>query len=239
MKATLSLITLVLISTIGADLALAESPQTSALEVRFGFYQPDIDSEFGGNGPLSRTFDDDSMFTFGLEFDYQLLRGFGSLGIYTAFNYGYIEGSGLLQDGTASSDTTSFSMLPISVGAVYRFDVLAVRWDIPLVFSFKFGPEYAIWWMRDGLEEISTFTSAEGKEMEAIGGTYGLSGAIGLHILLDIFESHTAKIFDNEMGINNSYLFIEYGLHWLNDFGSDSSLDLSDTGVVFGLAFEM
>jgi hypothetical protein len=45
--------------------------------------------------------------------------------------------------------------------------------------------------------------------------------------------------FDNEMGVNNSYAFIELQAVELNDFGSEESFDLSDLNLMFGLSFEL
>lgn len=216
-----------------------ESPRNFALELRAGIFAPDIDSEFGGSAtPYKDVFGDDSAWMFGLEFDYQLWQGFGTIGVFGMAHYGYLSGSGIEVSGEKSNDSTKMHLLPFTAGINYRFDYLAQRWSIPLVPVFKFGLDYAIWWIRDGVNSGSTY-SDNGKNMDGAGGTFGLYGSVGLHLHLDVFEPHTATVFDNDMGVNNSYLFVEYDLHWLNDFGSDSSFDLSDHGLWFGLAFEM
>lgn len=216
------------------------SPRTSALEVRFGFFQPDIDSEFSGDvHPFQDSFGEDSAWTFSTELDYQFFQSFGSLGVFGMAGYGQLSGKGIQEDGERSSDDTAMVFFPFTAGLVYRFDVLAQRWGIPLVLTLKGGLDYWIWKIEDGNEDTSKFVAANGSEKEGMGGTYGLFGAVGLHLLLDFFEPHAAAIFDNDLGVNNSYLFVEWSAHWLNDFGSDSSFDLSDGGLVFGLAFEM
>jgi len=235
-----ALLTLGMVFAIASPCTAQESPQHMASEFRFGLYQPSIDGEFpGSSGPYKTSFGDQSLWMFTGELDYQFWRPFGSLGAYGNAGFGWVTGHGIEADGTQSSDKTSMRMLPFDVGLVYRFDVLATRFKIPLVLALKGGLTYALWWITNGSGDASTWTDPSGTSYDAAGGTWGLRGAVALHLLLDIFEPHTAKVFDNELGVNHSYLFVEYGYRWLNDFGSDSSFDLSDDGFTFGLAFEM
>ena len=221
--------------------AMAEdSPQNLALELRIGPYNPQIDDEFsGGTKPFKSTFGDKSALLFGPELDVQIWHGFGSLGLFGAAMYGWVSGKGLDESGAKSSDKTTLSMVPLVGGVVYRFDVLSKRFRIPLVVSLKGGVDYTIWWIRDGVDSIARYKNSSGKSMPGYGGTWGLHWSAGLHLLLDFFEPHTAKVFDNEMGVNNSYLFIEYVGYWVDDFGSKKSFNLSHNGVAFGLAFEL
>ena len=231
---TLSLLALPL--TASAD----ESAQTSAMELRFGTYQPAIDSEFSGDvSPYEDIFGDESAWLFGAEYDAQLWHGFGSLGLFGSAAWGFVSGKGVAPEGAETSDETTLSLVPLVFGAVYRFDVLADRYNIPFVLTGKLGLDYTVWWIRDGVDEITEYSTGNGGTLPGNGGTFGLHWAVGLHILLDFFEPHTAKIFDNEMGVNNSYLFAEYVGYWVNDFGASDSFDLSHSGVVFGLAFEV
>ncbi len=216
------------------------SGQTSAMELRFGTYKPAIDSEFsGGVSPYKDIFGDNSAWLFGAEYDAQIWRGFGSIGLFGSAAWGYVSGKGVAPEGAETSDETTLSMVPIVLGAVYRFDVLADRFNIPFVLTGKLGVDYTLWWIRDGLDDVTEYSDAGGSKLPGYGGTFGLHWAVGFHLLLDFFEPHTAKIFDNEMGVNNSYLFAEYVGYWVNDFGASDSFDLSHNGVVFGLAFEL
>jgi len=217
-----------------------ESPQNVAIELRVGPYYPGIDSEFSGTTkPYTTIFDDEPAWMFGVELDWQVWRGFGSVGVFGNAAWGYVSGKGWdVEQNELSADETTLSMVPVAIGAVYRFDVLARRWNIPVVIGAKFGLSHTFWWVKDGVEDVGEATIGE-NSFPGYGGTWGLHWAASLYLLLDFFEPHTAKIFDNEIGVNNSYLFVEYVGYWSNDFGSDSSWDLSHNGVVFGLAFEM
>jgi hypothetical protein len=73
----------------------------------------------------------------------------------------------------------------------------------------------------------------------AQGGIAGLHGALGMRLLLDVFEPRAAKGFDLEMGVNHSYLFAEYQVMSINNFGDKNSIDLSDSVLMFGLAFDL
>jgi hypothetical protein len=227
--------------------AFAASPLNGAVEVRMGFYQPSFEEKgLTGTNPYETIFGDKSMFLFGMEGDFQFWQGFGSLGGFGTLSYGRVSGKGLLADGSKSADATRFTMLPLSAGLVYRFDVLAKRFNVPLVPVFKGGLVYSFWWITDGNGDTATWTDDRGdsdpsndKKRSATGGTYGYTGSVGLHLLLDIFEPHTSVTFDNEMGVNNSYAFVELQAVELSDFGSKHSFDLSDLNVMFGLSFEL
>lgn len=234
------LFALLLLTLSPAARAQSGSDQNYALELRVGMYQPSIDGEFSdGTSPFKDIFGGDTAWMFGGELDYQFFHGFGSLGAFAMLHYGRLSGNGLEASGEQSSDSTKMIMLPVIGGVAYRFDVLASRWSIPLVPVFKVGLNHTFWWIKDGLGDVSSY-QAEGQDAVAgKGGTFGLYASVGLHLLLDVFEPHTTKTFDNELGVNHSYLFVEYNYNWVDDFGSGSSFDLSDDGFYFGLAFEM
>ncbi len=235
----LSLLTLSSV-LMGTAARAEETPVNMAAEFRIGMVNPKIDSEFdSGTSPFKDVFGDDSAWLFGGELDYQFWRGFGSIGLFGSAAWGYVSGKGLQADGSKSSDDSSLSLVPLVIGPVYRFDWLAVRYGIPVVLALKAGLGYTVWWIRDGVDDIASYETEDGSNRDAYGGTFGVHWGLSLHLLLDFFEPHTAKVFDNEMGVNNSYLFVEYSGDWTNDFGSDKSFDLSQNGVVFGLAFEM
>jgi hypothetical protein len=60
---------------------------------------------------------------------------------------------------------------------------------------------------------------------------------------LDSFDRMSARTFDNEVGVNHSYIFIEFLWAYVNRFGDDDYMNLStDTfaGATFmaGVALE-
>jgi MYXO-CTERM domain-containing protein len=218
----------------------AASPQTSSLDLRVGSYTPQIDREFAntnGATPYGKVVSDGA-YEVGFTIDWRIWHKFGEFAMGVGAARWTKDGHGLTLAGDTTSDTTTLSIVPISVDAVYRFDVLAERYDFPLVPYARAGIVYALWWMENGVGNISRTTIA-GKTEEAQGGTGGFQGAIGMRLLLDVFEPQAARSFDIEMGVNHSYLFAEYRKLVLTDFGNPKSIDLSDGIFAFGLAFDL
>ena len=67
--------------------------------------------------------------------------------------------------------------------------------------------------------------------------SYGPQFALGGMLLLDRIDPDAAMEMDNEMGINNSYVFIEWYDSFLNGFGSGGQLQVGTNTWVLGLAF--
>ena len=61
--------------------------------------------------------------------------------------------------------------------------------------------------------------------------------AVGLQFQLDILEPGTAATFDAEIGVNNTYIFVEGVFDWVNNFGGDG-FNLSDNSFLAGLMLE-
>lgn len=214
--------------------AHAETPIYGAAELKFGGYYPAIDEEFGGSGPFQEIFGDDDLFYGELEVDYYLLQGFGKAGIGMHVGYTSVDGDVIAEDETDAeiTDTTTFTVIPLRLSALYRFDVPAIEWGIPLVPAVKAGLDYYLWDIDDAAGDTAVADGEEGN-----GGTFGWHATVALHLLLDAIDPSTAAVFDLNWGVNNSYLFGEYMITTVDDFGGDS-LDLSDDIWAFGLAFE-
>ena len=112
-------------------------------------------------------------------------------------------------------------IIPIQAFLAYRFDVAAQRWNVPLVPYAKAGVGAWFW-------------STEGMSGRRGGFSYGG----GLQFLLDVIDSQLARETDRELGINNSYLYVDWAGWMVDGFGSDGIV-LSDDGIVsFGLALD-
>lgn len=238
---------LMLVSTEAvAESGLTEEPSTSspqrfAFELRFGPYLPDIDdsvpagSTACGSGPYDAVFDNDSGLMTELELDWQALDIFvGSLGIGASIGVFHVTNSAFEEGScTRSDDETGLWVLPLNLLAVVRFDIFADRWSVPLVPYFKAGISYAIWIATDA-DGISTADDGS----RGYGGSFGLRLAGGLMLQLDWIEPRAARTFDNEFGVNHSYLFFEYYWAWVDNFGSGNRMNLGDGTWVLGLALE-
>lgn len=232
-----------------AGAALAVAPEASAqskiygiAEVRLGFYYPAIDQEAGLSGtPFEDVYGDSHRAVGEYEMGVHLLKGFGALGVSGRVGYTYFGGDVLVgetSDGAPASsenvgEQTEFMVIPLGVSLYYRFDVLEKLWKIPFVPVLKGGLDYAFWSIGSASGETSTHQGDKGS-----GATAGWHIAGALHLWLDWIEPETAAGFDNSWGVNNSYLFAEYSMRKLDDFGSAESFDLSDDMWVFGVGFE-
>jgi hypothetical protein len=210
-----------------------ETPKDMALEFKLGPYMPLVDREPTLTGkPYETTFGTGPMLLGELEFDYQFFTRFGSIG--AGFSIGYAEKYGHAIDpttGETSSEATSLQIVPMQLLAVYRFDVLAEKVHVPLVPYLKGGLVMIPWWSSKG-GEIETSNGFYGA-----GVRWGLAFIPGLALQLDFLEPRLARDLDSSTGINHSYLFAEFHLAEVNDFGQ-KVLDLSSRHFMFGLAIE-
>jgi hypothetical protein len=209
-----------------------ESPQRFAFEFRVGPYTPHIDDDFPQVKPYETVFGTDQRWFIGTEFDWQLLRipKVGTLGPGIGWAYTHMSALAKLADGTDSGQDTNLAIMPMYGVGVLRVDVLARETVVPLVGYAKAGIGYGLYWSSDVL----------GTHMK--GHTWGTHFALGGMLLLDAFDEHAAVEIDNEWGINNSYLFVEWMMANLNGFGQSSNLSVMNIGTntwLIGLALEM
>lgn len=215
--------------------ALAESPRDAFLEIKFGPFRPAIDSEFGpGKSPYKDVMGSGSMLLSVIEYEHELYNKVGVFALGASFGYAQDTGKARSQDGKPANDPTTFHLIPLTISAIYRFDYLAQRFRIPFVPHLKAGFDYYIWWI----------TNAEGKVSKAQDGSVGQGGTFGGHLCaglsfhMDFLAPDMAQTFDTDVGVNNTYIFGEFVMAWVNDFGSKKSLDLSSKTFLFGIAFE-
>lgn len=228
-----SALTSVLVAS-AAQASGGESSKTGVFEFKLGGYTPLVDREPALNGakPFASTFGSPNLLLGEIEYDRQFFQGFGSLGM--GFSLGYAEKyayAKLASSTLLSSERTSFQVVPMKLLAVYRFDVPALKWGIPVVPYAKGGLAYSGWWVNKG-QSVEFFNGARGA-----GGTWGYAGILGISVLLDFFDMRLARDFDSGLGVNHSYLFAEYTHQEVNDFGR-GGLDLSSRHWMFGLALE-
>jgi len=221
--------------------AQAESPRFMTFEFRLGNWTPQVDEEFanasrhGLDGPYERFFGADSMLLLDLEFAAHLYQEVGTLAVGVGIGRGSVTGEGFRQDGSRADEKSSFTLYPFTTFASYAFDWPAHHWGFPLVPYAKLGVDWVIWDITDGSDDTAKTSDPKG---EGSGATWGWHYALGLRLLLDALSPEMARTFDLDMGVNNSYLFIEYLSATVDDFGDHDSIRLGDDAAVFGLAFD-
>jgi hypothetical protein len=229
-----------------------ETPKEWAIELRFGPYRPNVDSEFSGStgspAPYQLIFGGKRHLMSGMELDWQFFQAFGTLAAGVGFGYfkatatafqALADNSGqCVKDSNdncvPSGDNTSLRLIPLSALLVYRWDVAADRWGIPLVPYAKLGLNYTLWKVTDGNGSVP-YPAAGG---HGSGGTAGWQGALGGSFLLDFIDPSAARSLDMETNINHSYFFFEWNWVQATGLGMSNKLHVGDSRWVLGLMFE-
>jgi hypothetical protein len=244
-----------------ARLAAPIEPSRWTFELRFGPYRPEVDSEFtlaGGElGPFATMFGDDSDLMMQLELDRYLLYPAGQLGV--AAGLGYLRTSAnafeiddagdILIDENGKpvrspGDETSFRLLPLWAGVVYRFTHGDDRWGVPIVPYVKGGLSYSLWWITrpDGaVAYVPVDPACEGDTCERIkarGGTLGWQASLGLSIRAERFDAKAARSLQSDLGVEHAGFFFEACLARANGLGMADKLRVGDLTWFGGVNFE-
>jgi hypothetical protein len=223
--------------TVVHDSERFRSPQCWAIELRFGPYSPEIDSQFKGaeNPPHESYFGSKRRVMAQLELDYQFFQMFGSAAIGAQVGYFRETAKAFDVTGTKrSADTTALLLVPTSLQLIYRMDVPARRLGIPLVPYAKAGLSYTMWRVTDANGETAKGT--DGKKGK--GGTPGWQAAAGVALLLDFLDPGSARALDSDTGVNHTYLFVEFDRFEASGLGKKNALHVGDTTWLAGLMFE-
>lgn len=143
-----------------------------------------------------------------------LANKYGKGGIGGGFGYAKV-GKVPMPDGSSSSIET----FPLDAFLTYRLDYWNNQPIVPFV--------------KWGMERQYARQKASNSMRRYNGWEYGG----GVSILLDAIDSKSAHDFDNSIGINNTYLTIEYIKSQMA--GSDREINLSRDELRAGLRFEM
>ncbi len=225
----------------GISAAYIPSPQYGAFELKFGPYMPNVDDEPGLTTPVyANTFNDKSMFLAVLELDYQFWHPPGvSLGVGASvgFMQSYAKSTVEGDTGQDTSDYTVLNVIPMALMFVVRVDILADKFNVPLVPYGKIGLNWYVWWILNG-GEMESAAGGDGS-----GGTFGWQGTVGLALRIDALDPMTARTFDNEVGVNHTYFFAELLWAKVDNFGTSDCLYLSidnffGATVLAGIAME-
>ena len=238
-----------------------ESPQRFALEVKFGPFLPDIDRNYNGAGfgPYAKVYGETNDrgeaiskpkngFYGAIAFEYQIVHLAGPLGVSFQWSMMRDSAQALLADPPtdkkesvrSAADSTRFAVMPLALQVVYRFELLADRLHVPLVPYAKAGLNYSFWWSKNGNGDISTVVDEKsGKVLDkARGGAWGFQTNLGGMLRLDFLERSSARSLDRATGINHTYVFAEWQLSRVNNFGRKNSINLGDSTWLVGLAVE-
>jgi hypothetical protein len=227
-----------------ADREQYRSTKNFAIELRIGPYTPGIDREFANlpaeQRPHEAYFGKDSALLFQTEIDYQFMQEPGTLAIGLGLGYlqqsakAFIEPAAGTIATTRSGDGTALKMIPLSLSLVYRMDLLARHANIPLVPYGKVGVDYSVWYVTNGNGNFAKAPDGT----DGYGGTPGWHAAVGLSLLLDVFDPGASQALDAEIGVNHTLAFVEYGHYDYSGLGQSNKLQLGDTTWTAGVMFE-
>lgn len=243
-----------LTSTTGGRTYSGESPQRFAFELKFGPYLPNVDRNFSGDGlgPYANIYGptDDTGASTGqpkpglfsaIAFDYQFVYLGGPLSVGTSVGFFRDSAQALIAEPEPDAETirspadkTRFNVIPVTLLAGYRFELLADRWRVPLVPYAKGGLAYGFWWSTDGNKKISV----NSRDEKGRGGSIGWQVNAGMMLRLDFIERGSSRDLDRITGINHTYLFGEYQISRMSGFGSGNRVDVGDDTWLVGLAIE-
>jgi len=217
------------------------SPRSMAMEFRLGPYTPDIDSGLSnGATPSATVFGNGTHLLYQLEVDYDLLQSFGTLAVGVGIGYfretakAFVGTSDGASTGVRSFDETALRLVPVSLLAVYRMDVFAERWNVPLVPYAKLGLNYTFWKVTDGNGDVATLPQGG----RGAGGTAGWQASAGLALQLDILDPASMREIDSETGLNHMYVFCEYAHVDASGLGMGNRLHVGDNTWSTGLLLE-
>jgi hypothetical protein len=223
------------------------TPRHWAFELRFGPFRPNVDSEFSGTSqapaatPYKTTFGGSRHLMSQFEIDWQVFQSFGSLSVGTVVGYYNQSAKAFEADSTTGAstgvrskgDSTSLRLIPMAALLVYRMDLGAEHWKIPLVPYGKVGLNYTFWNIKDGNGRVPSYLGGHGS-----GGTAGWQAAAGLSLQLDFLDPSAARNLDIETGINHSYLFFEWNHVEATGLGQKDKLRVGDSRWVIGMMCE-
>jgi hypothetical protein len=230
-------------------------PAAWGFELRLGGYRPAVgDQTVPGTDRSERQYfnqfyGNKSPLLVALEFDRYLIDLGGPLGV--AFQIGQWKASGksrvcrdaageavgctpaTIFDSTAGNDKTQVMIIPLALGAVYRFDLVKRKLGVPVVPYGKAGITYSYWRCTTGSGKTCQFQTSQGRE-DASGGTLGahLAGGVALNLDWISTDGEIHNIF------LDSFAFVELDKLWADGFGNEAKFDMSDEQLVFGLSFD-
>ncbi len=140
-----------------------------------------------------------------------------------------------------SDDEDKLNVVPMSLRLSYRFDVLDKRFRIPLIPYVKVGLAYYVWWFGNSSSYVASVPTKDSngndKVLDASGGSLGLVVNPGLALDLSAIDPAAARAIDQEIGLNRMTAFFELNYSWVNGFGREKKLNLSDAALADGLGF--
>jgi hypothetical protein len=188
-------------------------------------------------------------FTPMLDVDRILWRGFGQFGVGGSIGYmqktanAWADGSvpGDPNRMRSAGDENTFRLLPTAITATYRFTWFDDEYGVPVVPYVRGGLAYYMWWVRTNGKTASSCWDGTHTDKcdadDAIGGSFGVVGSIGLAIRAERVDANAAQSM-HESGIEHAGFYGELSLAKVDGFGSSTKLSVGDATWFAGVDFE-
>ena len=210
--------------------------------IKVGPYTPDIDSEFmAGPGPYERMYGGAAIMGL-VDVERFFLFPLGQVGVAGTLGFAQKTANAFApcpaddpecMPERADGDKTSFRLLPLSLGAVYRFTMLDDQWHVPVVPYARAGLSYYLWWITapDG-----TVSEIDGDR--ALGASLGWQGSLGLAVRAERIDAQSARNLRNDLGIEHAGFYGEVMYADVGGFGAEGKLSVGALTWFGGLNFE-
>ncbi|HUS63802.1 MAG TPA: MXAN_2562 family outer membrane beta-barrel protein [Kofleriaceae bacterium] len=231
------------------------------LEFKFAPYVPDVDSEFNLSGdevgPFERMYGDGPFLMSQVVVDRYFVHPGGQLGIYGTLGYltrtvnAFMldEGGNLVpkENGDprrSPGNETRFRLIPMSVGAVYRWTQLDDIYRVPLVPYGRIGLSYYYWSVTKPGGSIAEVPTSDCPDLDgcegdrARGGSWGWQGTLGLALRAERIDPDAEVALRTELGIEHAGFLAELTYAKVDGFGSDDKLSVGDLTWFGGINFE-
>ena len=205
--------------------------QNIAVELRFGAYLPQLPNVLNTTPSFGDELGRSHRVLVGFEADWQALRipKVLSLGPGAGISYTRLATSG---DYNGNAYSAALKVMPQWLEAVLRVDILQQRWNIPVVFSGKFGAARASWWSSNRFPYNNSVNQSDS------GSAQGLAWALGALLDLGFLDPARARHLDQIAGVNHMYILLEWYQLKLDDFGKQPN-QLGDSTWAVGWAMDL
>jgi hypothetical protein len=210
--------------------------------IKAGPYTPDIDSEFMASpGPYERMYGGAAIM-FLVDVERFFLFPLGQVGVFGSAGFAQKTANAFspcpnedpdCMPERADGDETSFRLMPLALGAVYRFTMFDDQWHVPVVPYARAGLSYYLWWITapDG-----TLSEIDGDR--ALGASLGWQGSLGLAVRAERLDPQSARSLRNDLGIDHAGFYGEVMYADVGGFGADGKLRVGALTWFAGLNFE-
>jgi hypothetical protein len=209
--------------------------------IKIGPYTPDVDSEFMSSpGPYERMYGGAAIMGL-IDVERFFLFPLGQIGVAGSLGFAQKTANAFTMcpatdpdcDTRADGDKTSFRLMPMSLGAVYRFTFFDDQWHVPVVPYARAGLSYYLWWITAPDGSVSEI---EGDR--ALGGTLGWQGSLGLAIRAERLDPQSARSLRNDLGIEHAGFYGELMYADVGGFGAEGKLQVGALTWFGGVNFE-